>query len=114
VSLSSEHIVRSTQVTIRGLKAGEELEILNPNIGESWSLARKLSGDMGLVPSDSYVVSHRLRPSYFHLNPHADDAGFYDFPFFPDFPDQRFLTAVRRRTYTNAVHRRKHSHLFIQ
>ncbi|KAG9093548.1 hypothetical protein FRC06_011474 [Ceratobasidium sp. 370] len=39
------------------LKAGENLEILNPNIGESWSLARKLSGDIGLVPSDCYVTT---------------------------------------------------------
>ncbi|KAG8736966.1 hypothetical protein FRC10_008679 [Ceratobasidium sp. 414] len=39
------------------LKAGENLEILNSNIGESWSLARKLSGDMGLVPSDCYIAT---------------------------------------------------------
>ncbi|KAG9123552.1 hypothetical protein FRC07_014772 [Ceratobasidium sp. 392] len=39
------------------LKAGDNIEILNPNIGESWSLARKSTGDMGLVPSDSYVTT---------------------------------------------------------
>ncbi|KAG8711808.1 hypothetical protein FRC09_020397 [Ceratobasidium sp. 395] len=39
------------------LKAGDNLEILNKDIGESWSLARKSSGDMGLIPSDCYVTT---------------------------------------------------------
>ncbi|KAF8597785.1 hypothetical protein BDV93DRAFT_479145 [Ceratobasidium sp. AG-I] len=40
-----------------GLRAGEEVEILNANFGESWSLAQKQSGDMGLIPCDSYVTT---------------------------------------------------------
>ncbi|CAE6406025.1 unnamed protein product [Rhizoctonia solani] len=39
-----------------GLKAGENIEILNSSIGEEWALARKLDGDMGLVPQGCFVT----------------------------------------------------------
>ncbi|KAJ1311888.1 hypothetical protein OPQ81_010347 [Rhizoctonia solani] len=39
-----------------GLKAGENIEILNPSIGEEWALARKPDGDMGLIPRGCYVT----------------------------------------------------------
>ncbi|KAG8681458.1 hypothetical protein FRC11_001092, partial [Ceratobasidium sp. 423] len=39
-----------------GLKAGENIEILNSSIGEEWTLAKKLDGDMGLVPNGCYVT----------------------------------------------------------
>ncbi|CEL60321.1 Sorting nexin-33 OS=Xenopus laevis GN=snx33 PE=2 SV=1 [Rhizoctonia solani AG-1 IB] len=39
-----------------GLKAGETIEILNPNIGDKWALAKKLDADMGLIPHGCYVT----------------------------------------------------------
>ncbi|QRV75779.1 sorting nexin lst-4 [Ceratobasidium sp. AG-Ba] len=39
------------------LKAGDNIEIINSDIGDSWSLARKSSGDMGLIPKDCYVTT---------------------------------------------------------
>ncbi|CAE6444750.1 unnamed protein product [Rhizoctonia solani] len=38
------------------LKAGENIEILNPSFGEAWALARKSDGDMGLIPHGCYVT----------------------------------------------------------
>ncbi|KAH7345433.1 hypothetical protein B0J17DRAFT_639871 [Rhizoctonia solani] len=39
-----------------GLKAGDNIEILNSKLSEEWALARKLDGDMGLIPHGCYVV----------------------------------------------------------
>ncbi|KAB5591514.1 hypothetical protein CTheo_5021 [Ceratobasidium theobromae] len=47
------------------LKAGENVEILNPHLGDDWSLARKPSGDMGLVPCDCYVAINDFSSSSF-------------------------------------------------
>ncbi|CAE6478129.1 unnamed protein product [Rhizoctonia solani] len=39
-----------------GLKAGENIEILNSSISDEWALAKKLDGDMGLIPHGCYVT----------------------------------------------------------
>ncbi|CAE6464701.1 unnamed protein product [Rhizoctonia solani] len=59
-----------------GLKAGDNIEILNSKLSEEWALARKLDGDMGLIPHGCYVVIHDFPTSSAPTSPtHATFEG---------------------------------------
>lgn len=42
--------------------AGDEIEIMRLDVGEGWSLVRKLDGEMGLLPQAYYKVKCPIRP----------------------------------------------------